>query len=1405
MIHVLILDDKEQFGQMLANRLRQLSVPKIEPKSVTAVHEALQMVENTDQSFDAFLIDHILGPGLDGIQAMEKLRRISPDTETIIFTGLDDPNVGLRAYQAGAYRYLNKPIDYNELVWILQSMHWLKMLTQVAEEAQGALSVRDVAKIIVKGSLKLGFERARLWMLNDSGEKLEGISEAGNEALGEFVGFQMPLVELPYSQRTLSGQEPIFFAARELGPGYLDLRFAEKGYQPPKGDWVDLPLWAANRCLGKLSLDNASHPRQIFAEQRRLLRLFGRQAAAALERARLFEQEARKSEEMEVLNQIGKRITGRAALDDLDTLLQKVRVQIGKLMDVRNFTVVLLDEETNQLDYRLFVEDNRLSERFWREAGSGLAGHLISENKALFLPQGGKAYHEDHHIPMVGEPAKCGMVVPLRVEDKAIGAIIVQCYDQEWLYSAEDYRLLAAVADQVAGAIQTVHLKELEARSSRQLEVLHHASEEIMRLAEENESWLWHAILTVATAEYALGFNRALLFLIEEGGMRLRGRMGIERSIQTVNHHDHRRGLHNTLDFDTYLEQLRMGTLPSTPAEGAVRDWVLDLSQDDGAFRQVLSHGRRKIVPGSAVSRCLPQPFVERFGATEYALTPLMAGTKVLGLVVIDNIHDRRPLRPRSLDHLESLLAQVTLIVENLRQQRAREQVIHLNYTIMAEVGNRPLKETLDQICRTAQANTGADYVAIYPLLSSTELYQIDVENVGCIGNEASLPPTSEIRQKGLTAHILRSGILTVPDVRRHRHQYEGRRLANAPILQGERIRALIGTPVRDMNTQELYGVLYLNFRTPRDFSKQDRHQAQSFASLAAIAIRNARTAQHMESIEAENVARDRELSILRSVLEEALAADQEEDRVVRALMTAAQALLDLPGVRVGLLLRKWKKMEQPDQEPHEVWHQHFLNPDGAFSFDETPDVYLGISGLAIRKGASQLVNDVATDELSDQFEDVGIGTRSELDVPIILGGDVIGIFNIESPLVSGFTTNDKRVIERLAAAAALALDNVRRQEHLRHVLSAAQAVTAPIGLEEAMDAIVDAVKEAAPDLSALTIWYKEPATGRIVPGPYFGVHHVDKIYQEGPAEGGVVRTVMQEPDPIFASKSRDEPRLARKFVQEEEIESTAAFRLQTDDEVVGAMFFNYRQPHNFTSEERTLFTILAEIVAASVRDASHLEATRKERQRLQAAVDITEAVGTTLELDQTLRSIMVKLQELFPSAMPCVLTYYATEQVLEFTPASLEFYHIDNPEYIGLTHVSIYDPGIACAVARRSLVSKQIEMINVGNVDCDERYLKLIQSTRSELCVSLMSRDRLLGVLILGDSELDAFDLDNEALIRSVAQQVKGQLSVESRTPPFNESESVFGRSAAMFGRGPRIRRNTKPKEFRKRPLMVG
>jgi two-component system, NtrC family, response regulator HydG len=88
---------------------------------VTQFHDARNALEKFDVGrWDVALVD-IKMPGIDGIELQEKLREIDPDLPVIIMTGYASVDSAVRALKNGAYDYITKPFDPDELVHLVNN------------------------------------------------------------------------------------------------------------------------------------------------------------------------------------------------------------------------------------------------------------------------------------------------------------------------------------------------------------------------------------------------------------------------------------------------------------------------------------------------------------------------------------------------------------------------------------------------------------------------------------------------------------------------------------------------------------------------------------------------------------------------------------------------------------------------------------------------------------------------------------------------------------------------------------------------------------------------------------------------------------------------------------------------------------------------------------------------------------------------------------------------------------------------------------------------------------------------------------------------------------------------------------------------------------------------------------
>lgn len=163
-----------------------------------------------------------------------------------------------------------------------------------------------------------------------------------------------------------------------------------------------------------------------------------------------------------------------------------------------------------------------------------------------------------------------------------------------------------------------------------------------------------------------------------------------------------------------------------------------------------------------------------------------------------------------------------------------------------------------------------------------------------------------------------------------------------------------------------------------------------------------------------------------------------------------------------------------------------------------------------------------------------------------------------------------------------------------------------------------------------------------------------------------------------------------------------------------------------------------------------------RQRRQFKVAAKIAEAVGASLNLETTMDAVLGTLYEMFEKTRLCVLLYDKREKVLRFAPATLKYYHIENPQFIQQDTFPLDKGTIACRVAKQTLATKEMKCENVGNVTEDGDYLNLNPGTKSECCVGLLnSTNELLGILALEREWLNGFGEDDQDLIKMAARHI--------------------------------------------------
>lgn len=107
---VLLVDDEERFRTNLA---RMLTAQGLQVADTGSGREALDVLQL--EPYDVALVD-IRMPGMDGLETLAQIKRLSPGTEVIMLTGHASVDAAMEINRLGGYDYLLKPCPLEDLL-----------------------------------------------------------------------------------------------------------------------------------------------------------------------------------------------------------------------------------------------------------------------------------------------------------------------------------------------------------------------------------------------------------------------------------------------------------------------------------------------------------------------------------------------------------------------------------------------------------------------------------------------------------------------------------------------------------------------------------------------------------------------------------------------------------------------------------------------------------------------------------------------------------------------------------------------------------------------------------------------------------------------------------------------------------------------------------------------------------------------------------------------------------------------------------------------------------------------------------------------------------------------------------------------------------------------------------------
>ena len=113
-LKILLVDDEEEFVTTLAERLE---LRGLQARAALNGEAALQMIEADTPEI---VILDVMMPGIGGFEVLRRIKAQHPQLPVILLTGRGSEKEGVKGMQLGAFDYLMKPLNIEELIKKMQ-------------------------------------------------------------------------------------------------------------------------------------------------------------------------------------------------------------------------------------------------------------------------------------------------------------------------------------------------------------------------------------------------------------------------------------------------------------------------------------------------------------------------------------------------------------------------------------------------------------------------------------------------------------------------------------------------------------------------------------------------------------------------------------------------------------------------------------------------------------------------------------------------------------------------------------------------------------------------------------------------------------------------------------------------------------------------------------------------------------------------------------------------------------------------------------------------------------------------------------------------------------------------------------------------------------------------------------
>jgi GAF domain-containing protein len=704
--------------------------------------------------------------------------------------------------------------------------------------------------------------------------------------------------------------------------------------------------------------------------------------------------------------------------------------------------------------------------------------------------------------------------------------------------------------------------------------------------------------------------------------------------------------------------------------------------------------------------------FVEREGIVSSAAVRLAVDDKSAGVLFV-NYRTRHAFTPAERSAIELFAAQAAVAIQNTRlidrERRLRRQADTLRDIAVTMSVPGDLRQTAGKIL-------DAVYRLVRYSKATMQLIQDDTRSLLAIHgfDERAIDPhlLRPISQDALITRAVQSQQPVILSRTVDEPDWE-----QLPFTRD--VRSWIGLPL--VYGGQTIGLITLDHTRAGTYTRALARTLIPLAQQAAVAIKNAQLLDDAKD-------RIRDLQILNEIAQ-LMAAKLNTTDLLQAIVDqlveklgCRHCAIFAPESTVGTV-QLVVRVSQGEQRT--------LIEQRRFAVGE------GLVGWAFEHGQSILLADARADQRFAPATRNLERPRSMLIVPIRVGDQTIGVISADRDEYGKFSASDLSLVEALARQTGIA---IQRNSGLKIVQEIGDRINEAQQVRQILEQIVSGAIELTHTTSGVIYLINDDGT-KVIDQYIYPLSSVHPAPRMNKADGSTRRVIATGEVLIFSDVRQDDVHIHPAL--RASTRSMIAVPLKREARVVGVLYLNDEDPHDFTEAERSLLLTLANQAATALHKAQLLDLWREQVARHKALNNvITNLTGTLAEFE-ILEAVARLAFEPLDCTQCSVFRVEATGIVVRAAQGNLK-HHLSPSKTFRLGQ------GVA------GWVAKYGQSALVPDTGADERFDPTWSSPppQSLVVVPIFIEQKVYGVISIEHSRQNAFTVDDQQLLETLARQ---------------------------------------------------